>query len=55
MAMRMQEYAVHADYAHVREYADAEENLIYIIHVSDQNHNILVKKEEIFLLFDAAG
>ena len=30
MAMRMQKYAVHADYAHIREYAD--ENLIHIPH-----------------------
>ena len=27
------EYAVHADYAHMREYADADENLIHIIHI----------------------
>ena len=33
MAMRMREYAVHADYAHIREYADVVENLIYIIHI----------------------
>ena len=33
MAMRMREYAVHADYAHIREYADADENLIHIIHI----------------------
>ena len=33
MAMRMQKYAVHADYAHIREYADVVENLIYIIHI----------------------
>ena len=32
MAMRMREYAVHADYAHIREYADADENLIHINH-----------------------
>ena len=31
MAMRMREYAVHVDYAHIREYADADENLI--IHI----------------------
>ena len=30
MAMRMRKYAVHADYAHIREYAD--ENLIHIPH-----------------------
>ena len=30
-AMRMRSYAVHADYAHMREYAD--ENLIHIIHM----------------------
>ena len=32
--MRMWEYAVHVDYAHIREYADAyaDENLIHIIH-----------------------
>ena len=30
MARRMQEYA---DYAHIREYADVDENLIYIIHI----------------------
>ena len=33
MPMRMREYAVHADYAHIREYADADENLIHIIHI----------------------
>ena len=33
MAMRMRKYAVHADYAHMREYADAGENLIHIIHI----------------------
>ena len=33
MAMRMREYAVHADYAHNREYADAAENLIYMNHI----------------------
>ena len=27
------EYAVHADCAHMREYADADENLIHIIHI----------------------
>ena len=30
MAMRLREYAVHADYAHIREYADADKNLIHI-------------------------
>ena len=30
MAMRLREYAVHADDAHMREYADADENLIHI-------------------------
>ena len=29
----MQEYAVHADYAHIRKYAYADENLIHIIHI----------------------
>ena len=29
----MREYAVHADYAHIREYVDADENLIHIIHI----------------------
>ena len=29
----LREYAVHADYAHIREYADADENLIHIIHI----------------------
>ena len=33
MAMQMREYVVHADYAHVREYANADENLIHIIHI----------------------
>jgi len=33
MAMRMQEYAVYADYAHIHEYTDADENLIHIIHI----------------------
>ena len=32
MAMRMREYAVNADCAHMCEYADADENLIHIIH-----------------------
>ena len=32
MAMRMRKYAVHADYAHICEYADVDENLIHIIH-----------------------
>ena len=27
------EYVFHADYAHMREYADADENLIHIIHI----------------------
>ena len=27
------EYAVHADYVHMREYADADENLIHIMHI----------------------
>ena len=27
------EYAVHADYVHMREYADVDENLIHIIHI----------------------
>ena len=29
MAIQMREYAVHEDYAHIREYADADENLTY--------------------------
>ena len=35
MAMRMLKYAVHADYAQIREdvNADASENLIHIIHI----------------------
>ena len=33
MAIRMREYAVHADFAHIRKYADADENLIHIIHI----------------------
>ena len=33
MARRMREYAVHADYAHICEYANADENLIHIIHI----------------------
>ena len=33
MAMQMREYAAHADYAHICEYADADENLIHIIHI----------------------
>ena len=32
-AMRMREYAVHADYAHICKYADEDENLIHIIHI----------------------
>lgn len=33
MAMRIREYAIHADYAQIREYADADadENLIVLI------------------------
>ena len=44
--MRMQEYAVHADYAHIRDYADADENIIHIIHISifSKNGNFLVHK-----------
>ena len=30
---RMQEYAVHADCSHMREYADADENIIHINHI----------------------
>ena len=33
MAMGMQEYAVHADYAHICKYVDADEILIRIIHI----------------------
>ena len=33
MATRMREFAVHADQAHIREYADADENLIHIIRI----------------------
>ena len=33
MAMRMREYAVYADYAHIRKYVDADENLIHTIHI----------------------
>ena len=33
MAMQMQEYAVHADYAHICKYADEDENLMHIIHI----------------------
>ena len=29
MAMRMREYAVHAEYAHIRKYANADENPQY--------------------------
>ena len=31
MATQMREYAVHADYAHICEYAGADENIIHII------------------------
>ena len=31
--MRMREYAIHADYAHIRKDAEADENLIHIIHI----------------------
>ena len=31
MAMRTPEYAVHADYANIHDYADADEDLIHII------------------------
>ena len=30
MQMQMHEYAVHEDYAHIREYEDADENCIRI-------------------------
>ena len=33
MAMQTREYAVHADYAHICEYADADVNLIHISHI----------------------
>ena len=33
MALRMREYAVLADYAHIREHADADENLTYYKHL----------------------
>ena len=33
MALRLREYAFHADYAHICKYADADENLIHIIHI----------------------
>ena len=33
--MQMQEYAVLADYAHIREYVDADENLIHIICIEE--------------------
>ena len=33
MALRTREYAVHADYAHIRKYADADETLIHINHI----------------------
>ena len=45
MAMWMQEYAVHADHAHIREYADADENLIHInyIEILTKNCHLLGK------------
>ena len=33
MAMQMREYMVHVDYVHIRDYADADENLIHINHI----------------------
>ena len=34
MTMRMRKYAVHAEYAHIREYAVEDENLLHIyIHI----------------------
>ena len=42
MAMRMREYAVHADYAHMREYADADENA---------EQKVLLNYKEIFIDF----
>ena len=40
------EYAVHADYSHMRKYADADENLIHIIHIwiFAKNGNFLGQK-----------
>ena len=39
MAMRLREYALHADDAHMREYADADENLIHIYpHTEGKNY-----------------
>ena len=29
----MREYTVHVDYVHIRDYADADENLIHINHI----------------------
>ena len=44
--MRMRECAVHADCAHIREYADADENLIHTIHIVKfaKNTNFLGQK-----------
>ena len=33
MDMRLREYAVHADFGHIREFADADDNLIHINHI----------------------
>ena len=33
MARMMQEYVIDADYAHIHEFADTDENLIHNIHV----------------------
>ena len=51
MAMRMRKYAVHADYAHIPEYADADENLINIMHIEiyAKNGNFYPKKVSLAL------
>ena len=43
LAMRIAyaEYAVHADYAHMRKYADADVNLIHINHIYNNCQKLL--------------
>ena len=51
--MRMREYAVHADYAHICEYADADENLIHIIHIYIYAKNGHVLGQKLFSILNA--
>ena len=48
MAMQLREYAVDADYAHIQEYTDADENLIHInhTHILAKNCHLGAKSEK---------